>query len=405
MSTKISLTRSLRQILFWLPENERTLLSDRYAKKLTVAKTIILYLEAIIRKRPSVSNIANHLKSCLWLQRWLNLTSIHQSSLNRQLAELPTDLLRDMYEAMLTRVTTVVGAPRKIRNLGPLAAVDSSSISLGKIRGEWAYLQKGKCAVKMHTCLHLTDDHSAHPAATVLSTASVADLDGEVLDQLVTDARYTYLFDRGYIHYAKLLKWDQDGLKWVLRLKSNSKVRILRKHPQPRAPILLDAEVELVDPHTGDKGVFRLVEYTYTDKKGKTHRVRVLTNRWDLQATDVALLYNYRWKVELFFKFMKQQLHLKKIYNSKPTAVWNYIYLNLIAYLICEYQRLHHLPDRRLGEMIAYLKSHLDEIWEALLAALHPIRTRTSKGRQKKAIRGRPRIHPRKLKTKRMLYY
>ncbi|MCC3377664.1 transposase, partial [Cohnella sp. REN36] len=136
---------------------------------------------------------------------------------------------------------------------------------------------------------------------------------------------------------------------------------------------------------------------------GKRHRVRVLTNRWEVSAEDVARMYRYRWKVELFFKFMKQQLGLKKIYSTKPQAVWNQIYLHLIAYMLVEMYRLQLVPASKRGAMIELLRAYLEQPWKSLLEALHRPKSRTSRGRRKKG--GRPRKHPKRLKPKRILYW
>jgi hypothetical protein len=352
-----------------------------------------------------VNGIADNLKSSRWLQQWVKLESIDQSSLNRKLGQLPTEALREMYHERVGRMTALLGAPRRMNHYGPLAAVDSSTLTIGKVRGEWAYQQTGQNAVKMHTCLYLTGEQSAYPAATVLSTAVVADLDEEVLDQLVKDRRYTYLFDRGYIHYSQFLAWKRKGVQFAVRLKANSKVRIVNKRAGLSDPILLDAEVELTDPTTGETGLFRLVEYIYIDKKGSSHRVRVLTTRFDLTAADIAAIYRYRWKVELFFKCMKQQLHLKKVFSGKESAVWNQIYLNLIAYLLCEWHRLTYVPEKTVSQFIEKGKRFAYSSWDDFLKALRPIHLRTSNGRRKKPKVGRPRKYPKKLTRKRILVY
>ncbi|WP_157794169.1 transposase [Paenibacillus donghaensis] len=107
---------------------------------------------------------------------------------------------------------------------------------------------------------------------------TVADMDTDVLAALVGQTGITYLFDRGYIHYTQYLQWLQAGILFVARLKQNSKVKVLKTRKVKAAGLVLDAEVELTCPKTGKTGVFRLVEYKYTDKKKKVHLVRVLTN-------------------------------------------------------------------------------------------------------------------------------
>jgi hypothetical protein len=393
----------LRQVLGHLNLYARGLWSDRYAKKLFVGNTVLLFLEAILTKRTSVEDIADHLPSSPWLQKWTGLVSIHASSLNRKLKDLPTDVLRQTYLDVVEQLALAFGLPNPLKHFGALAAVDATRITLGKKRGEWAYHQKGQNAVKVHTCLNLTSEQSAVPTATVLSTAAVADLDHEVMDHLVGEEGVTYLLDRGYIDYGQFLNWNRHGISFVARMKANSKVRVLREREKVSLPIQRDMEVELTEPHTGEVGRFRLVEYTFQDDKGKTHRVRALTNRWDLSSADVAQLYRYRWKVELFFKFMKQRLHLKKVYSAKRQAVWNQIYLNLIAYLLCEWCRQCVAPEQKIGRVMAKMKHYLARPWKDFLHALHPDRRRTSKGRRKKG--GRPRIHPKRLKSQRLLYY
>ncbi|MNZ67012.1 Transposase DDE domain protein [compost metagenome] len=404
MNKKIPNPSVIRQALRWLDVNVRLLVGDHYAKKLCFGNTILLFLEAILQKRSSLDNIAEHLRSAPWLQKWISLKSIHASSLNRKLAQIPTDSVRNLFLQRLQNLWRHLRPelPKQLKSLGRLAAVDSSTITLSLRRGKWAFRQTGESAVKMHTCLHLTGENSALPTAIVLTTAIAADLDSEVLEHLVREPGTTYLFDRGYICYQQFLQWDQHHIYFVARLKSNSKVRVLHQLKVAGSYIKRDAEVEIQDPNNQQTGVFRLVEFEFTDDKGKVHRVRVLTNRRDVKAKDVARMYHYRWKVELFFKFMKSNLHLKKIYNNKPQAVWNLIYLNLLAYVLCEEIRYLYAPDLPIGRVRSKMRMYLTHAWSEFLDRLHPLPQRTSKGRRKKG--GRPRIHPERLKKLRIIY-
>ncbi|WP_341186521.1 IS4 family transposase [Paenibacillus sp. FSL H7-0756] len=396
----------LCQVTSWLETKSRLLFGDRYAKKLNWGSTVFLFLEALLSRRPGVQNIVDTLVRTPCYQEWTGVTSIHQSSLNRRLSQLPPEQLRDLYHSRLQQLLEREGPPlpKHLQKLGPLAAVDSSTITVGKLRGEWAFQQAGTNAVKLHTCVQLTGESSAIPTASVLSTGTVADLDSEVLKHLVLQKAFTYLLDRGYIHYAQFIAWERSGIKFVARLKNNSKAKVLRTRKVTKPFLKQDATVEITSPETGETGRFRLVEYTYVDKKGKSHPARVLTNRWDVTAAEVAELYRYRWKVELFFKFMKSSLHLKKLYSScTPAAVWNQIYLNLIAYVLCEHLRLRHAPHQRIGRVLAVFRLYLTGEYTDFLNHLNWVKTRTSKGRRKKG--GRPRIHPKRLTKERILFY
>lgn len=403
MFTRIAKQKVIRQVLGVLNNQFKSWEYDRYSKKLVVGSTVILFLEAILEKRKSVKNIAEHLKSNRWMQRWVGLETIHESSLNRKLNKLPTAVLRDTYVELLAQLKRDFPQKELHPTLGPMAAVDSTSITLGKIRGEWAYQQKGKTAVKQHTRLELGGENRMLPTAVVCSTAVVADLDSEVLAHLVAEETVTYLMDRGYINYGQFLDWDRCGIPFVARIKSNSKVRVLRSRPVSADFIEKDEDVELTDPTTGKTGIFRLVTYRFIDEKGNLHRIRALTNRHDVSDAAIAQAYRYRWQVEVFFKRMKQKLNLSKCYCAKPVAMWNQIYLNLIAYVLCEYCRLKVAPEQEFEEVMDKLKLYLMRPWEYFIQNLHPTRQRTSKGRRKKG--GRPRIHPKIYKANRLLYY
>ncbi|MCC3377686.1 hypothetical protein LKX83_32065, partial [Cohnella sp. REN36] len=123
----------------------------------------LLFLEGILQQRRSVNSIAYHLSSTPWMQKWVGLSSIDGSALNRRLNSLPTDVLKQTYTDLVSQLARAFGCPRPLKHLGALAAVDSTSITLGKVRGEWAYQQRGKNAVKLHVRLDLTSEVGAIP--------------------------------------------------------------------------------------------------------------------------------------------------------------------------------------------------------------------------------------------------
>jgi len=375
---------ALFNLLSWLNVNARTLWSDYRTRKLTTGKAVILLLEAILSQRTSLESAAEHLRSTPWLQKWLQLESIDQSTISRKLDMVPTDWLMQLY-AQLVRTVCEQYADRKgLERFGLLAAVDSTSITLGVTRGRWAYMQRHKNAIKVHTCLGITDQSSNCPLNVVLSTACVDDRDEEVLGQLVRDRRFTYLLDRGYICFDQLFKWNEEGIRFVVRLQTRNHAKVLRRLTiQPKAPILLDAQVEIKHWRSGKSDVFRLVEYTYQDRKGRQKLVRVLTNRYDLAAEDIAALYKLRWKVETFFKQMKQQLNLRKLFSNKERAVWNNVLLCLIAYTVCEMVRIMLAPGKTVGMVARLIQQYADRSTVQWLRALQRAPTRTGKGRQR----------------------
>ncbi|MCC3377662.1 transposase, partial [Cohnella sp. REN36] len=138
--------------------------------------------------------------------------------------------------------------------------------------------------VKLHVRLDLTSEVGAIPSRAVLSTATVADLDAEVTGYLLAEKLVTFLLDRGYLDYGQYLRWNRTGQRFVARIKANSKIHVISERKPSASYIHQDATVELTDAKTGESGVFRLVTYTFVDHRGKRHRVRVLTNRWEVSA-------------------------------------------------------------------------------------------------------------------------
>lgn len=385
----------LRQCFSWLDVHYRETFRDYRTRKLHTGQAIFLFLEATLQERHSLNSITAHLKSRKWLQDWLDLDSIHGSSLYRKLEKLPLDLLQEMFISIVRAIAMHYAEKGGIGRLGKLQIVDSTEIRLPAVYGSWAYVSKSKNAVKMHTSLLVGDEDSACPERVILSTADVSDQDAEVVLDLVAETTNTCVFDRGYINYSHYYQWQKRGTRYVARVKRNNKFRLIRdREPAASSHVLRDADVELTDPKSGATFPLRLIEYTYIDPKNKPQKIRVLTNRWDITAEEVTDIYRYRWKIELFFKWLKQHVNLTKLYNHKEAAVWNQLYLSLIAYALCELIRLTQLPEKSCWDILQFLKLYADQTMEELLTALRHKPTRTSKGRRRKAKLGRPRIRP-----------
>lgn len=148
-------------------------------------------------------------------------------------------------------------------------------------------------------------------------------------ESTAADKDVTYIYDRGYISYVLYSDLIERDLKFVARVKGNSKLTILRKRDNQEEPnIVLDAEVQVKKPKTDEMISMRLIEFLDEE----ANKYRVVTNRRDHTASEVAEIYRQRWKVELFFKWIKQHLKLVKFYSHKKEAVWNQLWLAMIAY-------------------------------------------------------------------------
>lgn len=377
---------------------------DYRKQKLTLAASILLFVEAQLSDRKDPDCIVENLRDSVELQALTGIESLSASQFSRRLYELPTWLLQYLFENITRRIQDTFAQTCQSsglkKELIPLSLIDSSSITLPDYHGKWAYTSKGKNQVKLHMRLSTQWPDLAIPSKVVLSTGAVADT--EVAVELVTEQGTTYVMDRGYINYAHFKKWLEAGILFVARLQQRSKTKILEKRelPAEETNLLLDADVLMVVPKQPDQTMkLRLVEFK--DDKGRIYRL--VTSRWDLSAREIADIYRARWDVELFFKWMKQYLRLAKLYSYKPQAVWNQIYMSLIAHALCVLVKLHTGTKHGLCTVLKRMRQYMVKSWEKLLGTLFRKPTKTSKGRQKKPKRGRPRIHPKKQKSQKIV--
>lgn len=385
-------------------KNLRCAFTDTYSKKLLTGHTILLFVSAYLQNLTSLQDISDNLSANKELQSFLGLESISGSTVCRKLDQLPTRYLQSLCLDILNQVAEL----KKPKNepdftsseVGLLGILDSTEIKLPKKEGEWAYTSKSKNAVKVHLLLGSVEQDVNYPECFIPTTAGFAD--HEIADNIITDHLFTYVMDRGYINYSLFLKWIESKVNFVVRLKDSSKTKILEEYPiETGSLITLDAKVEMKVPKTEQVIIARLVEYK--DEKG--NKYRVLTNRWDLHPQDVASIYKRRWCIELFFKWIKQNLHFEKLFSYKTTAVWNQIFLSFIAFGLCELVKsevdsLRITTQQVLKKMIHYWYKP----WDKFYSFINRKPTRSTKGRIKKGKKGRPRKHPKILKTKKEIF-
>lgn len=380
--------------------NERDQTLDFRAQKLTAAKLVKLMIEAQLRQHCSYSIIAEHLRSSASFQQLVDLESISPSQISRKLRALPYTYSQTLFLNAIRKLQQLTKDHKGIPGLGRLGVIDSSELTLPSVAGQWAYCSKTKNAVKMHTRLIVTDSDTVFPDRIVASTADVAD--AEVVMDLVVADDAIYVMDRGYIVYRNYKVWSEQNIRFVARIQKRNKTVVVHERPVPTASnVLRDADVKVSFTEHGEvvDVLLRLVEFT--DDEGNHYRV--LTNVKELSAEQISEIYRHRWMVELFFKWIKQHLKLVKLYSVEPEAVWTQMYLALTAYALVLIIKLETGTPYTPWKVLQWLRLYIDNHWEAFLQALFRPPTRSSKGRQKKAKRGRPRKHPVKLKGARMV--
>jgi hypothetical protein len=217
-------------------------------------------------------------------------------------------------------------------------ALDSSTIHLCLALVPWARLRDGQAAIKLHTQLALRGNI---PTVVLLTPATTADV--TFLDVVLFDPGAFYIFDRGYLHFARLHRIHEAQAFFVTRAKKNFCFRRRYSSPVDKAAgVRFDQTVLLHDFKTKPSypGVLRRIGF----RDRETGRTFVfLTNHFHLPAADVARLYKSRWQIELFFKWIKQHLCIRAFYGTTENAVKIQVWVAISVYVMAA------LLKKRLG--------------------------------------------------------
>lgn len=208
-------------------------------------------------------------------------------------------------------------------------ALDATTIDLCLSLFDWAPYERNKAAIKLHTLLDLRGNI---PAFIHISDTKMGDM--QVLDILPVEAGAFYVMDRGYLDYRRLYRMHQRGAFFVTRAKSNTKTRrIYSAGADKSTGIICDQTVALNGYRAFEYYPAHLRRIRFKEPEtGKT--LVFLTNNMTLPALAVAGLYRNRWQVELFFKWIKQHLRIKKFLGNSPNAVKTQIWCAISTYVL-----------------------------------------------------------------------
>ena len=243
-------------------------------------------------------------------------------------------------------------------------AFDSTTIDLCMSLFPWARFRKHKAAVKLHT---LIDLRGSIPCFIHITDGKVADVN--TLDHLILEPGAFYMIDRGYIDFARLYVFVQCLAYFVTRAKSNMDyVRIASRPVDKSTGLRSDQTIRLCGLKSSQEYPDHLRRISYHDAETDM-RLVFLTNNFTLPAIMIPQLYKCRWRVELFFKWIKQYLRIKAFYGTSENAVRTQIWIAISVYVLVAIIKKELRIDRSLGEILQILSISLFEkesIYQAL---------------------------------------
>jgi transposase len=240
-------------------------------------------------------------------------------------------IYRDYAQTLITE-TRKLYVKDKIFNLqldGTVYVIDSTTIELCLNLFPWAKLRKVRAAVKLNLALELKGNI---PAFFQISEGKTHDI--YFLDFLDFEIGAYYIMDRGYVDFGRLYKIHQAGAFFVTRAKDNFSFKRLYSNPVDRSTGVICDQVVRLRGYKAAKDYpdkFRRIKY-YDSETNCTYVF--LTSDFNLPALTVALLYKYRWQIELFFKWVKQHLSIESFWGRSENAVKTQICIALCAYLL-----------------------------------------------------------------------
>jgi hypothetical protein len=251
-------------------------------------------------------------------------------------------IFMDTALAMIAAARIELPVDPELMRLGADAyALDSTTVDLCLTLFPWAHFRRRKAGIKAHTLLDLL---TGVPVFVRVSHAKTHDL--WALDQLTPQPGAFYVMDKGYTDFARLHRLHSAGAFFITRAKANLDFGVRERRPVGAdTGVRSDRLIRLRGPLSQWRfpDTLRLIRYA-DPQTGK--RLRFLTNNTTLDAATIALLYRKRWKIELFFKWVKQHLHIKAFFGTTPNAVRTQVWIAVIAYvLVVRLKHRHQLPQ------------------------------------------------------------
>ena len=248
------------------------------------------------------------------------------------------------------------GDPLAVDLEATVYALDSTTVSLCLSLFRWARFCRTKGAVKLHTLLDL---RGPIPAFIHISDGKFHD--GHALDEIPIEAGSFYVMDRGYLDFARLYALDQVGAYFVIRSRCSLQyVRTQSRPVEPGTGVQSDQIIVLVIEHSQKGYPERLRRVRFFDAENQRFFV-YLTNNFVLPALTIAMLYKSRWQVELFFKWIKQHLRIKRFIGTSANAVKTQIWIAICVYVqVALLKKQLHLPQS-LYKILRILETHAFE--------------------------------------------
>jgi hypothetical protein len=346
---------------------------DRYYKSFSVWDELITLLFGVFERCDSAREVCDGMAALSGKLNHLGMDCAPaKSTFNDALNRRSEKIFEAIYFALLSYFSPFLSDSRKEGvSFKQFFAFDSTTIRLfsevlkgvgRKLKG----LGKQKGGLKVHM---LTDVHAGCAKFVKMSDARMHDKKFLQYINCMT-AGCMIVFDKAYNFYLQFAKWTEAGIFFVCRLKDNAKYEVVEtffeaKLSENQSGVMKVEHIHLQYKEDKKQKALCLRKVTFRDEKGRTYQF--ITNNWNITAQEVALIYKYRWSIELVFKKLKQNFQLHFFYSESENGIKTQVWATLIAHLLLTVLMRKSKTDKAFSTVAALIRIHfttyLDLFW------------------------------------------
>jgi hypothetical protein len=332
--------------------------TDKHSKGYNSWTHLISMLFCQFSKSQSVRDISNGLRSATGNLNHLGIDKApSKSTVSYQNKHRDWTLFRDFYYDLQNQLTHLAGFRQtKFKIKSKIFLLDSTTISLCLSLFDWAKYKTHKGAVKMHTLL---DYDGNLPAYVNITDGKTADNKGAY--DLPLLANSVIVADRYYNDFSLLNVWDSNKVFFVIRHKDNIRFESIKENDIPEDKhqhILKDEVIQLTGIQSKKKYPERLRRVAVWDDQNQ-QTIELITNQMSWTANTISELYKSRWQIEIFFREIKQLLHIKSFIGTTQNAVMIQIWTALITIVMLKFLKELAKYGWQLSNLVAFLRLNL----------------------------------------------
>jgi len=326
--------------------------AERHCKGYASWDQFIAMLFCQLAQAKSIREICGGLACCEGKLRHLGMKKApKKSTLSYANAHRPWQMYQDLFYETLDRCRHAAPGKHKFRFKNKLLSLDSSTISLCLSMFPWAKFRRTKGAIKLHLLL----DHDGYlPTYAYISNGKRHDV--TVARKVPLSPDSIVAMDRAYCDFGLFGDWTARGIYFVTRMKRSISYRVYESFlPHKNSSVLSDEVIRLAGRCAEKKCPHFLRRVVVFDAENAKEIV-LLTNHLDFGATTISAIYKDRWRIELFFKALKQNLKVKTFVGTSENALHIQIWTALIAMLLVKYLQFRSTFNWSLSNLVAFLR-------------------------------------------------